>query len=145
MLENYSINTIVELSTADSESIVPFVNQKLIKGCSTSMSGNTVQLNKCGVYKIDCDLCFAVDATADLTFKVYVDGIAQPQTVRTVSLAAADSYETTHISTYVTKQDNNCKCNPCTSPTNVYVTVSASVADTVVTFAITDIQAYKAI
>lgn len=145
MLEYFSTNVNVGLGAIDSESIVPFSNQKLVKGCTTVMSGNTIQINKCGVYEIDCDLCFEVGAAADLTFKVYVDGVAQPQTVRTVSLSGTGVNETTHISTYVTKQDNNCRCNPCSAPTSVYVTVSSSVADTDVEFVTTDIQAYKVV
>ena len=143
MLEYFSTNATITLGAADTESIVPFQNQKILKGCTAAMSGNSVQLNKCGVYDIDCDLCFAVSAACDLTFTVYVDGIAQPQSVRTVTVADADTFCTTHIATYVTKQDDNCRCNLCTAPTNVYVAVSASVADIDVTLKTSDIQVFK--
>lgn len=145
MLEYFSKNTTLALGAIGAESIVPFTNQKLLKGCNTIMSGNTVQLNKCGVYNIDCDLCFEASAAADLTFVLYVNGVAQPQTEMTVSISDANVLETTHINTYVTKQDNDCRCNPCTTPTNIYLAVSSSVADVDVAFETTNIQAYKVV
>lgn len=145
MLEYYSTNANIELGAIDAESVVPFTNQRIVKGCTTTMSGNTVQISKCGVYEVDCDLCFEASAAADITFKVYVDGVAQPQTLRTVSVSGADTFCTTHISTYVSKQGNDCRCNPCTTPTNVYVAVSSSAADTEVNFVTADIQVYKVV
>lgn len=145
MLEYFSKNTTVALGAIGVESIVPFSNQKLLKGCNTTLSGNSVQINKCGVYNVDCDLCFEVSAASDITFVLYVDGIAQPQTEMTVTLSGANVFETVHVNTYVTKQDNNCKCNPCTAPTNVYLAVSASVADVDVAFETTNIQVYKVV
>lgn len=145
MLEYFSKNATVSLGAIDAESTVPFQNQKLLKGCTTVMAGDSVQMNKCGVYDVDCDLCFEASAACDLTFTLYVNGVAQPQTVRTVTIAAADTFCTTHIDTYVSKQDDNCRCNPCTSPTNVYLAVSASVADIDVSFVSTDIQVYKVV
>ena len=143
MLEYFSKNATIELGGIGAESIVPFNNQRLLKGCTTIMSGNTAQINKCGVYEVEYDLCFEASAAADITFTLYVDGVAQPQSVRTVSVSGADVFVTTHLSTYVPKQDNNCRCNPCTAPTNIYLSVSASVADTEVNFVTTDIQVYK--
>lgn len=143
MLEYFSKNTAITLGAVGVESIVPFSNQHLLKGCGTAMSGNSLQINKCGIYDIDCDLSFSADIASTLTFTLYVDGVAQPQTVSSETITAADNSRSVHLSTYVTKQDNNCRCNPCTAPTNIYLTVSSSVADTVVTFDTTNIKAYK--
>ena len=145
MLEYFSKNAAITLGAIGAESVVPFTNQNILKGCSSKMSGNTVQLNKGGIYNIDCDLCFEVGAATTLTFVLYVDGVAQPQTQFSVSVSGADVLETAHISTYVAKQDNNCQCNPCTAPTNVYLAISSSTAATEVTFQTTDIQVYKVI
>ena len=145
MIEYYSKNTSIELGAIGAESIVPFSIQKLSKGCTVAMSGNSAQINKCGIYNVDCNVCFEASAAADITFVLYVDGTPQPQTETTVSVSGADVFVTADISTYVTKQDNNCKCNPCTSPTNVYLAVSSSVADTEVSFKTTDIQIYKVV
>lgn len=143
MLEYFSTNNTISLGAINAESVVPFTNQKLLKGCTAVMSGNTAQLNNCGVYDVDIDLCFEASAACNLTFTLYVDGIAQPQSIRTITIGGADEFSTTHISTYVTKQDNNCRCNMCTAPTNIYLAVSASVADIDVGFTTTDIQVYK--
>ena len=143
MLEYFSKNTSVELGAIGAESIVPFANQKILKGCTATMSGNTVQINKCGIYDMDCDVCFETSAAGDVTFILYVDGVAQPQTETTVTVSAVNTFVTAHISTYVSKQDNNCRCNPCTTPTNIYLAVSASVADLEVAFETTDIQVFK--
>lgn len=145
MLEYFSKNATVQLGAIGAESEVPFTTQKLAKGCNASISGNSVQINKCGVYNVDCDLCFEASAAADITFVLYVDGVAQPQTEMTVSVSGADVFVTTHLNTYVTKQDNNCRCNPCSAPTNVYLAVSSSVADVDVAFETTNITVYKAV
>ena len=145
MLEYYSKNNTLTLGAVNAESIVPFTIQRILKGCSENMSGNSAQLNKCGVYNVDCDVCFSAGAAADLTFILYVNGVAQPQTETTISVGAADDFYAARISTYVSKGDNNCRCNPCTSPTSVYLAVSSSVADTEVTFKTTDIKIYKAV
>ena len=145
MLEYFSKNANIELGAIGAESIVPFSNQRLLKGCTASMNGNSIQINKCGVYGVDCDVCFETSAACDITLTLYVDGVAQPQATFTSTVAATDTFVTSHISTYVTKQDNNCRCNPCTTPTNIYLAVSSSVADTEVSFQTTDIKVYKAI
>ncbi|MBR3645981.1 MAG: hypothetical protein IKN54_06145 [Lachnospiraceae bacterium] len=145
MIEYFSKNANIELGGIGAESIVPFASQRLLKGCTVSMSGNSIQINKCGVYDVDCDVCFEASAACDVTFVLYVDGVAQPQTETTVTVSGADVFNTAHISTYITKQDNNCRCNPCTAPTNVYLAVSSSVADTEVAFQTTDIKAYKVV
>ena len=136
MLEFYSKNAAVNLSAANQETIVPFTTRTLQKGNCATMSGNTVDLNSCGVYSVNAGLCFQGSAASDVTFKLYVDNVAQPQAEKTVSIATIDDYYTVDLSNYVPK---NCACNP----TNVYITVSASVADLSLTFETTDIQVYR--
>lgn len=142
MLEYFSKNNTVTLGAAGAESVVPFSNRHLQKGTTAEMSGNTVDLNCCGLYDVSIGLSVSSATAADLTFVLYVDNVAQPQTQRTISAATIDDYYTVDISTYVQKQGNNTAC-PCTSATNVYLAVSASVADAVLTFETTDIQVYK--
>ena len=144
MLEYYSKNATVTLAAANQETVVPFNTRSLQKGKSVVMSGNSADINCCGVYNVNVGACFSAGTVADVTFRLYVDNVAQPQAERTVSAATVDDFYTVDFSTYVTKQDNNCNCNPCTAPTNVYVTVSASVADVALTFETTDMQVYKA-
>lgn len=142
MLEYFSKNTTLNLATVDAESIIPFSTQKIQKGNCVVMSGNSAEVNQCGVYNVNVGLCFNASVAGDLTFEMYVNGVQQPQAERIVSVTA-DDYFTVDLSTYVTKQDNN-TCCPCTAPTSVYFTVSSSVADNDVAFTTTDIQVYKA-
>ena len=52
MLQAYSLN--VEVAA---DGIIPFNNVAIDKGCAESLSGvGTVELNKCGVYRITVDL-----------------------------------------------------------------------------------------
>lgn len=143
MIEYFSKNASITLGVANTETIVPFSTNHLSKGNCVVMSGNSAEVNQCGIYDVNVGLSFSAGTTADLTFKLYVDNVAQPQAERVVSVSTVDDYYTVDFSTYFTKGNNNCKCNPCTSPTNVYITVSASVADVEITFVTTDIQVYK--
>lgn len=143
MIEYFSKNTQVSLGAANAQSIVPFNTSKIQKGNDIVMSGNSAEINSCGVYNVDCDISFGASAAADITFILVVDGVAQPQTEQTVTAAVDNNYSTS-FSTYVTKQGNNCRCNPCSAPTSVYVAVSASVADIDLTIQTSDIQIYKA-
>lgn len=144
MLEYFSKNNTLTLGTADVESTVPFNSRHIQKGCTAVMSGDSAEINKCGVYDVRCDVCFSASTTADVTMVLYVDNVRQPQTERTVSVSTVDDFYTMNFETYVQKNDNNCGCNVCTSPTDLRVAISASVADVVLTFETTDIQIYRA-
>ncbi len=143
MLEYFSKNAVIQLGAVGVETTIPFTNQHLLKGCGSVMSGNTVQINKCGVYDVSCDLCVSANNISNLEIKLYVDGVVQPQTDVITSISVADNYSTVHIDTYITKQNDNCKCNPCSSPTTVYLTISSSVADTIVTIQTSDNNVYR--
>ena len=65
MLEAYSEN--IEL---DANSFIPFNNVVVKKGCSAEFSGpSTIQLNKAGVYVIECDACVTPDATGEISIQ----------------------------------------------------------------------------
>lgn len=143
MLEYFSKNVTINTGAIDAQSIVPFSTSKIQKGNNVVMSGNSAEINCCGVYNVNFGITFSPSAVGDITFALVVDGVTQPQTQRTVTVAAGDSY-TVDFSTYVVKQGNNCRCNPCSMPTNVYVAVSASAADVDLAVETSDIQIYKA-
>lgn len=143
MLEYFSKNITVTLGAANAQTTLPFNTREIQKGDCVVMTGNNAEINRCGVYNVNCGVSFSPSAVGDITFILVVDGLAQPETERTVTVAAGDSY-TVDFSTYVTKQGNNCQCNPCSAPTSVYVAVSASVADMVLSVQTADIQIYKA-
>lgn len=104
MLEAYSLNVEVAADTA-----IPFQNVALKKGCTAELSGtNTITLNKCGVYMVECD----ASAEATTTIQLYKDGVAVPQAQSTGGTPA--------FVTLVQVPDNN-SCCPCASGVSLKV------------------------
>lgn len=104
MLEAYSINVAVGANAN-----IPFNSTSLIKGCTaTKPSADTINLNKCGVYMVECD-CSTATAT---TIQLYKNGVAQPQAQGTGS--------TPSFTTLVQVSESNSDC-PCTAPTTLQV------------------------
>ena len=104
MLEAYSLNVEVAANTA-----IPFNNISLKKCSDAVLSGvSTIQLNKCGVYKVCCNASSAASATIQL----YKNGVAQPQAQSTGTSNA--------FTTLVQVPTNNCGC-PCSSPVEIQV------------------------
>ena len=100
MLEAYSDNVTV----ADG-GIMPLDNIKVCKGPVATKSGNTVNLNLRGVYKI------TVDATATMTtagiagLQLVKDGIADPSAVTQASVGA-NGYAAMGFTTYIQVEDD---------------------------------------
>ena len=104
MLEAYSTNVAVGANAN-----IPFNSTALIKGCTaTKPSADTINLNKCGVYMVECDASTATSTTIQL----YKDGVAQPQ--------AQGTGLTPSFTTLVQVTENNSNC-PCSSPTVLQV------------------------
>ena len=116
MLNAYSLNTTVAANTA-----IPFNNITLKKGCTAEFNGvSAIELNKAGVYMIECDASSAASATIQL----FKDGVAQPQ-AQSTGLSPA-------FTTLVQVPSNN-SCACCSSPVTVQVknagTASATFTD----------------
>ena len=104
MLEAYGLNI-----TAAADSNIPFTSTSLIKGCTVSKpSADTINLNKCGVYMVECD----VSAAAATTIQLYKNGVAQPQ---------AQSTGTSPSFTTLVQVSENNTCCPCTAPVTLQV------------------------
>ena len=104
MLEAYSTNI-----TVGANANIPFNSTSLIKGCTvTKPSADTINLNKCGVYMVECD-CSTGTAT---TIQLYKDGVAQLQAQSTGSSPS--------FTTLVQVSEDN-TCCPCTAPTVLQV------------------------
>ena len=118
MLQVYSINTPV-----DADSFVPLQNVALKKGCSATMSGSsTVDLNKCGVYKITVDASAEPTTAGLISLDLYRDGVALPQ-AQSSATGAVDATSALGFETYVQVPTNNsCRC--CDSPTTVQLYLS---------------------
>ena len=118
MLEAYSTNI-----TVGANSNIPFNSTSLIKGCTvTKPSADTINLNKCGVYMVECD----ISAAASTTIQLYRNGVAQPQ--------AQGTGLTPNFTTLVQVSEDN-TCCACTSPTVLQVrnTVAGTLTDANIT------------
>ena len=104
MLEAYSLNVTVPADTA-----IPFNNLTLQKGCTATLNGvATIELNKCGVYLVECN---ASSATAS-TIQLFKNGVAQPQ--------AQSTGNSPCFSTLVQVPTSNSTCC-CSSPTLIQI------------------------
>ena len=111
MLQAYSLN--VEVAA---DGIIPFNNVAIDKGCAESLSGvGTVELNKCGVYRITVD----GTASAATTVQISKNGTPLPYAQATGTHIAFD--------TFIQVDKNNCKCNACSSPVTIQVLNSAAI------------------
>ena len=104
MLEAYSNSVALEAN-----SYIPFNSTSLIKGKTvTKPSVDTINLNKCGVYMVSCN----VSATESTTIQLYKDGVAQPQ---------AQSTGTNPTFTTLVQVDHDNSCCPCSSPVSIQI------------------------
>ena len=105
MLEAYSVNVAVGANAN-----IPFNSTSLIKGCTaTKPSADTINLNKCGVYMVECDASTATSTTIQL----YKDGVAQPQAQSTGGSSL--SFVT------LVQVDKNNSCCACASPVSIQI------------------------
>ena len=110
MLEAYSTNVAV-----GADANIPFNSTSLIKGCTVSKpSADTINLNKCGIYMVECD----ASASASTTIQLYKNGVAQPQ--------AQSTGLNPNFTTLVQVSENN-TCCPCSAPTTLQVQNSDAV------------------
>lgn len=111
MLEAYSTNV-----TVGANSAIPFNAVSVVKGNTAVLtSPTTIELNRCGVYMVECD----VSASAANTIQLSKDGVLQPQ---------AQSTGTTPSFTTLVQVDRNNTCCACSSP--VVLRVIATTAGT---------------
>lgn len=114
MLEAYSTNV-----TVAANSPIPFNAVSLEKGNTAILtSPTTIELNRCGVYMITCD----VSATASNTIQLSKDGVLQPQ---------AQSTGTSPSFTTLVQVDHNNTCCACSSPVvlRVVLTTAGTLTD----------------
>ena len=106
MIQVYSTNIAV-----DEDSFIPLQNVKTQKGCSASMSGvSTINLNKCGVYKITVDGSATPTTAGLMSIDLYKNGVALPEAQSSVT-GTADAVSTMGFTTYVqVSSSNSCKC-----------------------------------
>ena len=114
MLEAYSSNIAVTVDSA-----IPFNSVSIEKGCTARLtSPTTIELNKCGVYMVSCD----VSTTTATTIQLSKDGVLQPQAIST---GTSPSFTT------LVQVDKNNSCCACSSPVVLRVinTVAGTLTD----------------
>ena len=123
MIEVYSNNVSVP-----AKATVPLDNEMLRKGCTATKSGNTINLNRCGVYQVNCEC----SASAAGTLQLQKNDVLQPQAILDMTNAMAASF-----STLVQVQHNNCPCDCNTAPVSLSVVNTETEAVPITTFNLT--------
>lgn len=123
MIEVYSNNVSVPAGAT-----VPLDNEVLRKGCTATKSGNTINLNRCGVYQVNCEC----SASAAGTLQLQKNNVLQPQAILDMTNAQAASF-----STLVQVQHNNCPCDCDTAQVSLSVVNTETEAVPITTFNLT--------
>lgn len=107
MLDVYSLNIEVEENAA-----IPFNNVNIAKGITATLTApGTIQLNRKGVYMIECDASVEpTDAAGVISIQLTRQGTLQPQAQSSVT-GAADTIQTLGFHALVqVNEDNTCCC-----------------------------------
>lgn len=123
MIEVYSNNVSV-----DAGATVPLNNEVLRKGCTATKSGNTINLNRSGVYQVNC----SCTASAAGTLQLQRNNVLQPQAQLDMTNSRAASF-----STLVQVSHNNCSCDCDTAPVSLSVVNTGTEAVPITTFNLT--------
>ena len=119
MLEAYTKNQSCATGTN-----VPFNNVTIEKGCTAVLqTPTTIALNKCGVYMISVDAYGAVSGSTAGTVALQLtkNGVLQPQAISSTSSSGTSDSAAISFQTLVQVEQNNCRCNCCTSPVTLTV------------------------
>lgn len=116
MFEGYSTNLDIATNQA-----IPFNNVTIQKGCTATIaSPSTIQLNKCGVYMVNCDAVVTSTDAATATMQLYKSGVVQPQGQASATVTA-DAIRSISFVTFVQVPTNYSPCNCCSSPTTIQI------------------------
>lgn len=117
MLEAYSNNVAVAVNSP-----IPLNVTSLEKCCDTQKSGTaSIQLNKCGVYRVTVDADVTAAAVGVVDLAMFRNGVLQPQAVGSASITAAGNVVNIAFETLVQVSENNNKCCPCSTPTTIFI------------------------
>lgn len=130
MIEVYSENVDVAANSA-----IPFNSVSLKKGDYESVNGATLELNHCGVYKLNCH--GSVTGAGDIVIQVSKDGVLLPQTKLMITGTADADIPFTFETLIQVSHNNGPRC--CQSPTNIQI-MNAGVA---ATFNLADVSITK--
>lgn len=115
MIQAYSSNIAVAANA-----VCPLNSTTIDKGCAENLSGaGTIQLNRCGVYLVECDGYCEPSAAGTVSFQLYKNGLPQPQAISSFTGTAA-VVDTFGFKTLVQCANNNTNCC-CSSPTTLQI------------------------
>lgn len=110
MIEVYSNNVEVGANAS-----IPLNSVTIVKGITAVKDGNTIELNRCGVYSVHIDGYVTVPTGTTVTVQLRKDGVLQPQAIASLT-AVADQILPFGFETLVQVSENNTP-NPCSAPT----------------------------
>lgn len=115
MLQAYSSNIDVAANA-----VCPLNSAVIDKGCAETLAGaGTIELNRCGVYLVECDGFCEPAAAGLVSFQLYKNGVAQPQAISSFT-GTTTNVGAFGFKTLVQCASNNTNCC-CTSPTNLQI------------------------
>ena len=121
MIEVYSNNV-----TVPAGSTFPLSNVKVIKGCTATLNGNGIQLNKAGVYSISVSLTAEPATAGDVSIALYKNGVSDAGS-GTQFTGAVDTISAASFPALVQCPQNNDPCCCCTAPTTVSIVNTSDV------------------
>lgn len=115
MLEVYSVNVTVPAGSA-----FPLNTVKILKGCTATIGGNSIQLNRAGVYNVSVSASLEPGTAGDVSLALYKDG--SPVAGASTSFTGAlNTVNTASLDALIQCPQNNNPCNCSTSPLTITI------------------------
>lgn len=115
MIQAYSSNI-----TVATNAVCPLNSAVIDKGCADTLAGaGTIELNRCGVYLVECDGFCEPSAAGVVSFQLYKNGLPQPQAITSFT-GTTGNIGAFGFKSLVQCSSNNTNCC-CTSPTNLQI------------------------
>ena len=105
--------------TVNSNSIISLGSTQRRYGCNLRLSGNGIECNGEGYYKIDANVAVSPSAVGTVTVAIYNNGIQIPGAIAYGSVATADTPVTLGINTTIRQ---SCCCDSADNLTIVLIT-----------------------
>ena len=97
----------------------PLTNITIWKGDTTAVSGNTIQLNRCGVYKVEFNASVTPETAGIVSAQMSRDGVLVPQAKAQVTGVVGNIANISFVS-LVQCDKNNTNCC-CSLPVNISI------------------------
>ena len=121
MIEVYSNNV-----TVSAGATFPLNNVKIIKGSTATLNGNSIQLNRAGVYSINVALSVEPVTAGEVSVALYKNGLPDAGS-GTGFTGVLDTINTASFPVLVQCPQNNDPCCCCTAPTTISIVNTSEV------------------